>query len=183
MGRTVAFKGSKGHGKTTAARVLEEAGYAHINFGDPLKRVCATVFGLTEAEMNDPVLKETALDRWPFFTPRHIMQHVGTELFRNWLPEVWTKAWSREASVHDKVTCSDVRFQNEADTVRDFEERRGGHAWLVEVFNPNKPFGVDLHVSETEMGGIEVDVHLRNDGSIADLHAQTRYVFLETTPE
>lgn len=171
MTSLVAFMGPKGHGKTTAAGALEAYGYHHVNFATPLKASCKIIFGLTDDELENPVLKERVLDRWPFLTPRHIMQQVGSELYRAWLPETWTQAFFRVASEHlerdECVVLSDLRFVNEAEVIRNL----GGI--IIKVVDPRKEMPSESsHVSETEASRILADFVIRNSGTIDDLHAK-----------
>lgn len=176
----IAFTGKKGHGKTTAARVLEKQGYAHLNFADPVKKIGQIAYGLTDEEMSDAVLKETPLDRWPYKTPRELLQQIGTDMFRHYLPETWTRAQSRrkaEAIAVGKpgVTCSDLRFLNEEEHVR----AEGGV--IIRVFDPRKQEDEKdegtKHISETEMDLIRHDFEIINDGSINELHSKVMDVF------
>lgn len=173
--RIVALCGGKSHGKSTAAKVLIDAGYIPVNFADRLKKACAIIFDLTDEEMEDEVIKEQVLDRWPFLSPRAIMQHVGTELFRNWLPETWTNGYAIDvarvlASGADVVT-GDLRFpDNEVETIRaavpDPRE-----TLILRVVNPRKALGRDPHPSEVKSAQIVVDDTLTNDKGIDDLRA------------
>jgi broad-specificity NMP kinase len=89
----IAFTGKRGHGKSTAAEVLvREHGYVHLNFADPLREVCHLVYGVSYEEMLDPVLKEKVLERWPFKAPRELLQQIGTDMFRNYIPETWVES-------------------------------------------------------------------------------------------
>lgn len=172
----VAFCGGKGHGKSTAVQVLLDAGYTPVNFADPLKAACAIIFGLTAEEMEDEVIKEKPLDRWPYLSPRQIMQHVGTDLFRNWLPETWTRAYDRvvDEVLADggKVATSDVRFNNEVPSVKKKRRRKDGRAstsLFIRVTNPRKPLGKDPHPSEVESASLPAEVTLYNERTIRDL--------------
>lgn len=166
----IALTGKKGHGKTTAARILEHQGFAHLNFADPVKEVAKLVYGLTDEEIDDPVLKETPLERWPFKTPRDILQKIGTNMFRNYVPDTWTQNHRLRSESHDRVVASDLRFLNEAAAIR----KRGGI--VVRVFDPRKPVdGGDestKHASEMEMDQIKADFEIINDGSINELHSK-----------
>jgi hypothetical protein len=165
----VCLKGGKGHGKTTAAQALIERGFIHINFADPLKEACRAIFGLTWEEMEDSELKEKKLDRWPFLSPREIMQHVGTELFRAWLPETWTRAWAQRVADADRlgargVVCSDMRFPNEYVVGQPFD------ALVIEVFNPRVPPDETAnHVSEQLRDEIPHHAVVTNDSDVSTL--------------
>jgi hypothetical protein len=135
-------------GKSTAAEVLvRDHGYVHLNFADPLREVCHLVYGVSYEEMLDPVLKETVLERWPFKAPRELLQQIGTDLFRNYIPETWVESWKMkvrqlaEGSAVDGngepiecagVVCSDCRFLNEAAAVHEMG------ATLIKIEDPRK---------------------------------------------
>lgn len=185
----VGITGKKGHGKTTAARALMEDGFEHICFADPLKQVAAIVYGLTEDEMTILALKEKPLDRWPYKSPRELLQYIGTEMFRAYLPETWTKAFERRCEPFDKVVCSDLRFLNEAECLRIMqtppEQLDLFETWtdvvVLRVVDPRWATDGDedstkLHSSETEMDKIEVDWTLINDTTVDALHAAIRAV-------
>lgn len=167
----VAFCGGKGHGKTTATQVLIEAGYTPVNFADPLKEACKSIYGLTDFEMEDAVVKETPLKRWPFLSPRQIMQHVGTDLFRNWLPETWANAYDIRVTpllaAGKKVVTSDTRFLNEVPRIK--TERNGRRGLLIRINDPRKPLGNDPHPSEVEALSLPQDWTIENERKIEDL--------------
>lgn len=166
----IAFTGRKGHGKNSAAEPIlrirsaktQKFVWTEVNFADKMKEVCALVFDMDIEELYDPVVKEMKLRKYPFETPRSIMQRVGTELFRNEWPDVWTQAWDCEASKHSHVVVTDLRFQNEYDVIK--------RLWgtVVHIERPGMDDS-DEHRSETEMANILADVLLVNDGSLEAL--------------
>jgi hypothetical protein len=86
----VGLTGAKGSGKSTVAEILRRAyGFKVMAFADPLRMVCSTAFGLDSTHYDDRDIKEKPLDRWPYESPRQILQKVGTELFRHHYPGVW----------------------------------------------------------------------------------------------
>lgn len=169
----VAFTGKRGHGKTTAAEALLQNGYAHINFADPLRQVVGIAYGLSLEEMLDPVLKEQRLDRWPFKSPRQILQFVGTDMFRAYEDETWTRCFERAIGGFSHVACSDLRFPNEATCLRLLREdmRDDNVVLVIRVTDPrkNSTDAAAQHASETEIDKIVADVEIVNDGSVADL--------------
>ncbi len=166
----IAFTGRKGHGKDSAAApVLEIRNpetqkfvWKEVNFADRVKEVCALVFDLDIEELYDPVVKEMKLSKYPFETPRSIMQRVGTDLFRSEWPDVWTHVWNCEVSKHSHVVVTDLRFQNEYGTIR--------RLWgtIARIERPGMDDS-DEHQSETEMTGFQEDILILNDGSLFDL--------------
>ncbi len=187
MFKIVAFTGKRGHGKTTAAQALELGQkYAHLNFADPLRQIAKIAYGLTDFELNDPVAKETCLTRWPSRTPREIMQQIGTDMFRAYIPDTWTSNWVMRAvraqskaglgelEVFSGVTCSDLRFLNEEEKIRSV----GGI--IIRVIDPRKETddSASQHASETEMDQIIADHVIINDGSIEELQAKVLAIVL-----
>jgi hypothetical protein len=162
----LAFTGKRGHGKSTAAEALvRKHGYVHLNFADPLREVCHLVYGVSYHEMLDPVLKEKVLDRWPFKSPRELLQQIGTEMFRNYIPDTWIENWKSRAltalASAPGVVCSDCRFLNEAGAV----EGLGGR--LIKVERPSLVHGdaASLHQSEMEIDLLPVERVILNDQS------------------
>lgn len=95
------------------------------------------------------------------FSPREILQLVGTDIFRAVDPPVWVWAWSQSSDEID-VVAPDVRFPNEAEVIK----RRGGI--VIKVICPGQQ-AVSGHVSETSLDKRACDFELINDGSLEDL--------------
>lgn len=158
----IAFSGFAGTGKDTAAEALiEHYGYQKMAFAGPLKKVCQIVFGLTDEEIAHRILKENQLSRWPFLSPRQIMQKVGTELFRDNFPGVWIEAFKREALKLDKVVVTDCRFPDEVNAVHEL----GGK--VIRIDRPSNTAGTahTQHASEALIMGLPVDLVIVNDTS------------------
>lgn len=168
----VGITGRKGSGKNAACETMH--GWDTMSFAGPLKKVCAIVFGLTTEEMSNPEKKEALMDRWPYETPRVVLQKVGTDMFRNIYPDVWVENLKDrvKASVCQDVVITDVRFENEARAIREL----GGY--IVRVERPGLPKS-DFHSSELEMDLISVDVTVVNDGSVRLLQARFKSAVFE----
>lgn len=168
----IGVTGRKGAGKNLSCEGL--IGWSIMSFAWPLKRVCGVVFGLSDEEMNDPAIKEKVVNRWPFESPRKLLQKVGTDMFRQHYPEVWVQSLkSRIAQSSGKnIAITDVRFLNEAKALREIG------AYIVKVVRPGEE-AHDLHPSETEMETIEPDATVINDGSKELLQARMRLAVLE----
>lgn len=154
----IGITGRKGSGKDTAAAILtEKFGFRRLSFADPLRVVLKTLFNLTDEEMSNRVLKEQYLDRYPYESPREILQKVGTECMRSVYPDVWIEAFRRESTEGD-IVCADVRFMNEALHIRS----RGGVIIKIDADERLGPSN-DGHSSETELLGIEPDFVIPNN--------------------
>lgn len=156
----IAFTGKKSSGKTTALEVLEHYySFNPQNFADPVKVATGFVYGLKRPEVEDPVLKETVLDRWPFKSPRYLLQKVGTEMFRAEDEDVWIQFMKRNLSAmpeEARVVIGDLRFPNEAAMVKEM----GGIIVRIEREGLESD---DTHSSETLMDSIEADIVITND--------------------
>ena len=112
----VAFCGKKRSGKDTAGDAVASFGYMPIAFADPIKEICQTVFEFSDEQVYGS--KKSEVDEFWGFSPRWVMQTIGTEMFRNHIGEdVWVKSLLARinSSNHDKFAVTDVRFPNEVD--------------------------------------------------------------------
>lgn len=173
----VAFCGAAGHGKDTAARsLIDYHGYTRVNFADALKHHVSTIFdiGYGDLETQEGKRKVHAPSG---LTHREILQKVGVSMRDVW-PDVWVHNWAEMAKEEAAVVCTDCRFQNEFDAIKEL----GG--LVVRIINPRLPLpveGVD-HVSETEHLKFAYDAVLYNDDTINYLTAQVRGVVPKLLP-
>lgn len=123
--KVVCFSGPKYSGKDTTASVLIDCGYIRHNFADPVKRAAKEIFMLSDAELTNPITKEIKLDRWPYLSPREILQRFATEAMRSEFPGIWVERWKvglerlmvREK--HNLIVCTDLRFPDELKMLSD----------------------------------------------------------------
>lgn len=155
----VAFTGSAGSGKSTAAEYLETRGYTRVKFAGPLKAAMRAMgFGDREIEGD---LKEKPHGLLCGKTPRFAMQTLGTEWGRDIIgPEFWTTLWRDAASeiidAGGRVVTDDCRFANEAAAVRSL----GGNIYRID----GRGGIAGSHASEKMDFG--VDEFIQNDGDI-----------------
>ena len=139
----VGLVGVKQSGKTTASKYLNKFGYQRYSFAEPVKKIAQTMFLFSDDQIYHQDLKEVVDPRWGF-SPRHAMQQIGTEIGRNFDTQVWIKNMHERIQGASCVTIDDVRFQNEADYIRDM----GGLLIGLSrgLFDSNDP-----HESEAQM--------------------------------
>jgi hypothetical protein len=122
MTKIIAFCGPKGSGKDTcAARLLtrnEVHGWEYfvkVPFAGPIKQVCRIIFGLTVDECEILELKEKKLERWPYVTPRQLLQDEANHYRDAYSPDIWVKAWDRAVSAigEECILITDLRFPEE----------------------------------------------------------------------
>lgn len=165
--KVVAFTGLKQSGKDTAAEQFKlmhlPARTKQINFADALKQEVAAACGVTIAYINEH--KDCF---------RLILQGWGTD-FRRRLhgDSYWILKWIKAVSALPEplpsyLLCSDVRFLNEADVVRQLS------GTIIRVVRP--VIVSDGHASEVEQESIIADYTIMNDGSIEDLRTKLKQI-------
>ena len=171
MTHLIGITGKARAGKdTVASMILDMYPSEGYSFALPLKMGLQAMLGLTWAH-TDGELKECELE-WLGKSPRQLMQTLGTEWGRVCVDEnIWlTLAQRRYAMNHSlgrTLVISDVRFQNEADWIRE-------NGKLIHVYRDGLK-SVAAHSSE---GGIaydnDRDLMICNNGSIEELRATVR---------
>jgi hypothetical protein len=165
-------------------------------FADKLKDIVCLLVGCTKEQLEDQTFKETALgsnweiDRTSYgfdsniqFTPRILLQQIGTELFRNQLhPDIWVNSlfseytknhYFRNSTVWSPVTraieseyprwiITDLRFKNEKKRI----EEMGGITIRVSRFEQEIE---NEHPSETELDNEFFRYTILNEGTIEEL--------------
>lgn len=144
----IGLTGQKGVGKSMVASYLEEHhDFVRLAFADSLKEAAKIIFQLNDHHVYTREGKQEHLPRWDR-TPRDILQLLGTEVGRQIDEDVWVKSVGAkiEDIPHDRIVVEDVRFQNEADFLRE----KGFTVWGIRRpgYYPDWP---DPHASEFEM--------------------------------
>lgn len=167
--RFIAITGFKGSGKDTLGDYLcKTRGYKKMSLATPLKVACSAIFHFNVNQLYDESLKEHLDSRWGF-TPRFALQKVGTELFRDTLPnvlphiekgEIWKKSLKLSLSKlksDEKIVITDLRFPDEATFLREMG------FYIIKVVRQGQ-FNFAMHSSETEINSIQPSITLINNG-------------------
>lgn len=173
----VGFTGKMLAGKDTCANFLEQEilkwkgsnfSVARMAFADSLKDFCMNYLGLTKHQCYDQEGKKEFNKFWGM-TNREILQRVGTEAMRNGFhPDVWAKITELKikhaVEDGDFFIITDVRFPNEAETIR----KHGGI--IVEVIRPGiESNGITNHASEQRIDLSLIDRQVMNDKDLENL--------------
>ena len=157
-----------GHGKTTVARHLADAHGAQIrSLAGPMKRAVRTVFGFSDGQLWGSQADKEAIDRRYGFSPRWLLQRLGTEGLRAEFGEdVHVRALvhglrREEAALHAGAppalyVVDDVRFPNDARFVAEGGPDHRG-AVLKIVATDVAPPAHDAHASENAVDQVRAE--------------------------
>jgi hypothetical protein len=127
--------GLKGSGKDTIGNYLiENYKFKKLAYADSLKDAICCIFGW-DREMMEGITKESRewreeVDPYWGVSPRHMMQKIGTDLFRKHISDdIWIKSLKLKLKKMDcDIVITDCRFDNEIDLIKEL----GGKVILVE---------------------------------------------------
>lgn len=160
-------------GKDTVAKILvEKYGFVRVAFADKIRELLY--------EMDPPVPTGVGSEKhvvglqnyvdiygWDVSkqnpTVRSMLQNLGVgarTVFGEWF---WIEQAMRGVSYEDNVVVTDVRFTNEAEFIKKYD-----NAQLWRVTRPGVE-AVNNHVSESQMDNYKEDVHLLNTGTLDEL--------------
>jgi hypothetical protein len=158
--RLIGIAGQARSGKDTLASYMLDnldGTWLRSSFADPLKAMLS-VIGVDCSDDAKAVIDDTY-----GATPRHMMQTLGTEWGRHMINgDIWVKAFAR-LNAGKCVIVPDVRFENEADLVRE-------HGVLIHLVGRGGIEG--SHVSETPIAFKPGDIVIDNSRDMAWLHGQ-----------
>ncbi len=169
----IAILGLIGSGKSTIAEYLvKQHQFNSVSFASPLKDCLAAIFNwdrnkLEGLTVEDRIWRES-VDVWwskrlniENFSPRHAMQHFGTDVCRNHFhTDIWVASLENSLNdVNGNIVITDCRFQNEAVAVKNMQ----GSFVRVIRNNVTNTYGANLHQSELDLLDFKVDYEFDND--------------------
>ena len=165
----IGITGAAGSGKDTAAVILTlQHLYQRIAFATPIKEAVAAMLGCPVHMWEDRAWKEETI-RSIGKSPRELAQTLGTEWGRDTVKDsIWVDLamakWERNCEQWslDKAVFTDVRFNNEAERIRE----QGG---IVIGIVRQTAYKVAEHSSETGVDEELIDEVFPNNAKPADL--------------
>lgn len=167
----IGILGRKWSGKDTVSDYLvANHNFKKISFAQPLKDACGILFNFNHEQLHGN-LKEVIDPNWGV-TPRKVMQFIGTDIFRNniddLLPNIGDNFWvqsamSKYAQSSTSIVISDVRFQNEINSIHE-------HNGIVIKLNRTCIKNNDDHSSEKNIDKLIADYEIMNDGTLDSLY-------------
>ena len=160
----VGISGYKSTGKDTAGSVLiDNFGWNRMSFAKPIKDLVSSTFALDRfmlegSDCKMRTIREDKISELFNYSPRQLLQIVGTG-FRDLIhPDVWVKIVEREYLNQDKhIVITDVRFPNEIAMIRKY-------GFVVRINRPG--FDGDQHISERALDNFVFDYDVTNDDLI-----------------
>jgi hypothetical protein len=161
----IGLSGYAQSGKDTVADILTaKYGYKRVAFADPIRKLLY--------ELNPHLSKHHSLQEfvdeygWDIAKKtsevRSLLQNLGVAARKVIGESVWVDAAFHQMNGSCNYVITDVRFENEADKVREF----GGEVWRVK--RPGVE-AVNGHISEHALDGYKVDRILSNGGTLEEL--------------
>ena len=204
----VGILGLKGSGKDTIGNYLiKNYNFEKIAYAGALKDAICCVFGwdrnMMEGATEESRKWREEIDPYWGFSPREMMQRIGTDLFRKQIKDdIWIKSLKLklEKMTQDpfkmttNVVITDCRFNNEIDVIKEkggiiilvereppswiniIEDYKGGKLTEEEAVQNLQETGI--HESEWRCYLYnDIDYYIKNTGSIEELYNKIKMIF------
>lgn len=151
----IGLSGKRGSGKSTLANYLENVhGFVQVHFADEIRNFAAKMFPFKSSDFSDIKKKQEKFMTYDW-SPREFLLNLG-QFMRYHDADYWLKKGLANCNDNSaKYVIDDVRFLNEADTIRST-----GYGKLVRVnrFVKDNPYGVAPDIdSETQLDNYKFD--------------------------
>lgn len=165
--KLIGIAGKARSGKDTAAQYLLNklgADWYSASFADPMKEML-NVIGVDTGDN----FKDLPVNQYGVST-RYMLQTLGTEWGRNLIADdFWVDVFAN-MNAYQCVIVPDVRFENEADLIREF-------GFLIHIEGRGGIEG--SHISEQTLAVKPGDIVISNDGTLSELYAKLDSIDLE----
>ena len=169
----IGITGKIGSGKTTVANYLVNYWeFQEYTMAEPIKQI-GSIFGFSHTQLYGTQNQKLEIHPHWGISGREFLQKIGTDMFRDMLPKVvpdmkidksvWCDIFSLKYNRRIHTVVSDVRFLNEAETVKEL-----GGVIIRIVRSSNQ--SVDSHISEIEQDDIIHDFTIYNNGDVKSLY-------------
>jgi hypothetical protein len=157
-------------GKDTVANTLvEQYGYTRVAFADKIREFLYEVNPMVGCSPSGYLKDLVDLIGWDAAKQepqvRRLLQDLGVGARKVFGENFWVQQALKDAHFEGNYVITDVRFTNEADIIKKYDNSQ---LWRVKRNGVNP---VNAHISESQMDGYPVDQIFTNNGSIEDLAA------------
>jgi hypothetical protein len=171
----ISLSGHKGSGKNTVADYLtSNYGFTtQLAFASAMKDIMSMMFQWDRTKLDgltkeDRIWRDTPDIYWSnktnkIFTPNYAMKEFGSDVIRQWIPDIWVSIIERK--LDNNMIITDTRFQNEFDMLKE------NNAIMISI---NKKLDTTnlRHACDTTWMTFSFDYSLDNDGTIIELYEQ-----------
>jgi dephospho-CoA kinase len=172
----IGLSGYARSGKDEIAKILvEDYGYERVAFADKIRDFLYE----TDPQIGGNRLQHL-IDNYGWDVAksqpevRYLLQSIGVAARKVFGDSFWINQALNPhiyehpiVGVNKDIVVTDVRFTNEAEIIKSL----GGKIWRIKR---NGVEAVNNHVSEHEMDGYQVDMILKNEGTLEDLQKMVR---------
>jgi len=184
----IVISGKARSGKDTLGEILKSKfknNYFTMAYANELKRRLREDFDLSKDQLygelkevpDERYRKKTDVDEVVYWTPREIMQFMGTEAFRAVDDNFWVKQLFKYINRNNlkNVIITDGRFPSEIKAIKE----RGGIHIRIEREHDLEVHGT-THASEVSLDNYDVaDFNVFNHGTIAELEVMAETIIKE----
>ena len=168
----IGLSGYAQSGKDTVASILvSQYGFTRVAFADKIRELLYEMNPMVKDGFTlQGVVDAYGWDKAKLYFPevRRLLQDLGVGARKLFGENFWVhQAMNSMANAYPNVVVTDVRFINEADTLK----TNSGQLWRVK--RPGIE-AVNNHVSEHDLDGYKVDQILHNGGTIEELELLVR---------
>lgn len=179
----IGITGKKGSGKSTISNYLaNHYGYTEFAFADTLKLTCMRIFKLNSQQLFGTQSDKEQIDNYWNVSPRLIMQEVGYAIREvgKRVPEldhIWIRSVHRQIELkkYDRVIISDVRYENEANSIREYEKK----GWNVLIIKVDRDSDTNIDTHESESQNIPCDYLIYNNSTRQVLFQNIQHILNE----
>lgn len=154
-------------GKDEVAKILiEDYGYTRVAFADKIRELLLETNPLIKDGFRvESVVGAYGWEQAKILFPeiRNLLQRLGVGARETFGDEFWVAQALRQVHFEGNYVITDVRFTNEADSIKKYD-----NAQLWRIKRPGVE-AVNSHVSEHDMDGYQVDKILTNGGTLDEL--------------
>jgi hypothetical protein len=157
-------------GKDTVANILvERYGFTRVAFADKIREYLYETNPMYDSIMGEPLFVKAKVDRdgWEEAKKsphiRRLLQTSGVAARKVFGENFWVQQALRQVHFEGNYVITDVRFTNEADAIKKYDDAQ---IWRIKRLGVE---AVNSHISEHEMDGYKVDQIFVNNTTVDDL--------------
>lgn len=188
--KIIVIQGFIGSGKDTLADILlNKYKGVKLSFASTLKDIVSIIFNwnrnLLEGSTKESREWREQVDEWwskrlniPNLTPRWVLQHLGTDVFRNkfhndiWIASLENKIQNLSKDL-EMIVITDCRFSNEIECLRTMSQNLNNKVVFIKITNNKTPKDIN---GNTEW----VKNYIENDIIPQGIH-QSEYMWLKNS--